>query len=107
MVKSLLEGFIVGLLLSTILHVYLRSVIPPLYQLWFLLLIIPVCAVAFYQWHLIRIRGQLRIYLEQVARKQQLPLCLNCGYNLQGLPGPLCPECGAGIRPRNEDAPSI
>ena len=35
------------------------------------------------------IRGPLRRW-----RRRRRGLCLNCGYNLRGLPEPRCPECG-------------
>ena len=56
-----------------------------------------VGAVLEYQILLIRIRGQLIMYLERTAKKQRLPMCLCCGYSLEGLPGDVCPECGKTI----------
>lgn len=47
-----------------------------------------------YQFELIRIRGQLLIHLEEMAGTQKLPMCLRCGYNLEGLQSKTCPECG-------------
>jgi hypothetical protein len=38
------------------------------------------------------IRGGLRR-----RRRHRRGLCLNCGYNLTGLPEPRCPECGQAI----------
>jgi hypothetical protein len=52
-------------------------------------------APAVYQFQIILVRGQLRLYLERAARRQKLPLCLNCGYNIEGLQSERCPECGA------------
>jgi hypothetical protein len=54
----------------------------------------PVGVVLVYQCSLIRIRGQLRTYLERVGRMQRLPMCLNCGYDHEGLTSDICPECG-------------
>lgn len=56
-------------------------------------------AVLMYQVKLIRLRGQLRIHLEKLARKQRLPMCLNCGYDHEGLVSDTCPECGMRLRP--------
>ena len=61
----------------------------------------PVVAVFFsaliYQFRLIRIRGQLLMYLEQAAKRERLPMCLGCGYNLRGMTSDRCPECGMRI----------
>ena len=54
-------------------------------------------ATLFYQWFLLRVRGQLLLSLERAAREKRLPMCLRCGYNLEGLPGDVCPECGTRI----------
>jgi len=51
-----------------------------------------------YQYFITRIRGRLLMYLEKRAKEQQLPMCLHCGYNLEGLMGDICPECGNKIR---------
>jgi len=61
--------------------------------------------IGMYQWHLTRIRGQLIAYLEEVARHQRLPMCLACGYNLEGLTSAFCPECGSRLPPfRREES---
>ena len=53
-----------------------------------------VFSVGFYQFNLIRIRGQLRIYLiEQRQQGVRVPVCVKCGYAVhQGQRA--CPECG-------------
>jgi hypothetical protein len=70
-------------------------------SLWFF------SAAALYQIDLIRIRGQLRIYLEKAAQSQQLPLCLNCGYDITGLTGRRCPECGKELPAPDEHTRSM
>lgn len=55
--------------------------------------------IAVYQWYLTRIRGQLIAYLEEAARHRRLPMCLRCGYDLQGLTSSFCPECGSRLPP--------
>jgi uncharacterized paraquat-inducible protein A len=57
-------------------------------------------AVATYQLLLIRIRGALLTYLERMAQRQRLPMCLRCGYNLEGVVSDVCPECGTRIHGR-------
>lgn len=54
-------------------------------------------ALAGYQFTLIRIRSALRMYLEKAAKTKRLPMCLGCGYNLEGLHGKTCPECGQAV----------
>ena len=44
-----------------------------------------------------RVRGHLRAYLEEAAKKERLPMCLHCGYDLTGNTSGLCPECGERI----------
>ena len=62
-----------------------------------------VSGLVWYQCSLIRIRGQLLIYLENAARRERLPMCLKCGYDLTGLAGTRCPECGMTQPPPGEE----
>src|SRR6185369_9614906 len=39
-------------------------------------------------------RDQIRLVLRACLRMQSIPLCLQCGYDLQGRAGDNCPECG-------------
>jgi hypothetical protein len=64
-----------------------------------------VLGLIWYQCSLIRIRGQLLIYLENAARHKRLPMCLKCGYELTGLAGTKCPECGMTQPPPSEEGP--
>ena len=36
------------------------------------------------------------------ARLQDSGLCVNCRYNLTGLPEPRCPECGQPFEPKGD-----
>jgi len=67
----------------------------------------PVGMVLMFQLNLIRMRGELRIYLEQVAQTQRLPMCLNCGYDHQGLTSDVCPECGKPLPSPRNGSPDI
>ena len=57
----------------------------------------PLWSILVYQIYLIRIRGQLLLYLQTAASRQRLPMCLRCGYNLEGVTSGRCPECGTTI----------
>jgi hypothetical protein len=39
-------------------------------------------------------RGRCRRFLRQELVARGVPVCLKCGYDLRGLSGPRCPECG-------------
>jgi hypothetical protein len=101
-IRCILIGGTVGIgLLSLVTGVLgLRRVI---FQ-WLAIPALLAGAAVIYQLHLIRIRGQMRLYLEKAAKQQRLPMCLRCGYNLEGLQGETCPECGLRIRPAGADA---
>jgi uncharacterized membrane protein YeaQ/YmgE (transglycosylase-associated protein family) len=62
-----------------------------------------------YQWSMRIIRADLRFELIEAFRGERLPVCLRCGYNLTGIHGDECPECGGGIRvkPFESSAPAI
>ena len=68
---------------------------------WMIAFLLPFLTVMFtalfYQYALIRIRGQLRMYLEEIrGLGVELPICLNCGYAADQSLGS-CPECGAQL----------
>ncbi len=58
------------------------------------------CAV----WHvqISAIRSAMQEEIQRLAREGSFPVCLNCGYDLRGSPGPNCPECGEPIFGRSE-----
>jgi predicted RNA-binding Zn-ribbon protein involved in translation (DUF1610 family) len=84
---TLIIGGLAGLLFLP------RRGLPP----WWYLGLWAFFAVASYQYRLIRIRGQLIMFLEKTARHKPLPMCLRCGYDLKGLTASRCPECGQRI----------
>lgn len=53
-----------------------------------------VVGLVVYQVQLFLVRIYLRIHLVDAARSERLPLCMQCGYNLEGLASDRCPECG-------------
>ncbi len=66
-------------------------------EIWLVAPMVLAAIAIVYQLRLIQVRGQLLMYLERVARKQRLPMCLGCGYDLTGLTSGTCPECGLRI----------
>ena len=71
-----------------------------LLQSWHLLLessVFILFGLLVYQCGLIQIRGQMLIYLERAAKRERLPMCLKCGYDLTGNASGVCPECGKRI----------
>ncbi|MAE63917.1 MAG: hypothetical protein CMJ18_06555 [Phycisphaeraceae bacterium] len=51
-----------------------------------------------YQFLLLRIRASLRLQIKIAYKGQKLPMCLDCGYDLESVTTSRCPECGAPIR---------
>jgi hypothetical protein len=56
-----------------------------------------VVGFAVYGWLLIRVHGQLIQYFAQIRKEQRLPVCIKCGYDLEGSQAKTCPECGAFV----------
>lgn len=94
--RSIALGILLGVLMMPFLRLFLdvRGV------MWITPIGTLLCMAMVYQFHLIRIRGQLIMYLEQASKRDRLPMCLKCGYNLRGITSERCPECGWSI-PRN------
>lgn len=85
-----------GLLLASFVGVGTARLLslPTSTAFWFSAGYLLVFATAIYQFQLIWIRGALRVFLEEHAEVNPLPLCINCGYNVHGLVSNRCPECG-------------
>ncbi len=56
-----------------------------------------------YQFCMRIIRADLRLTLINGFRGERLPICLGCGYDLKGIEGDQCPECGKGVVVREEE----
>ena len=93
--KSFGLGLILGIVGMNLIHgLWLRNSFPG----WITqLLITAVATVLIYCTSLIRIRGGVLMYLEQYGKDSRLPMCLNCGYSLEGIASETCPECGGRI----------
>lgn len=50
------------------------------------LLGIPLSYSRYYKW--------MTIYVRQYLNDHEMPICMNCGYDLRGLTHARCPECG-------------
>ena len=50
-----------------------------------------------YQMQLRGIRLQIREAIFRASAGDRLPVCLKCGYDLEGAAGDRCPECGTNI----------
>lgn len=64
-----------------------------------------------YQFFLRRVRIDIREAIVEAYRGERLPVCLKCGYPLEGIEGGKCPECGHGImvktKPETEAHPDV
>lgn len=99
-IRSVVGGMLVTILGIGIAEVTLSWRLPWQLAVYLLPFSLAMACVLVYQYHLIRIRGALITYLEQAGRQERLPMCLKCGYNLEGSTGSRCPECGYRIAPR-------
>jgi DNA-directed RNA polymerase subunit RPC12/RpoP len=61
------------------------------------LVVAGVVGCVVYQVQLHRIRSEVRSTIKRELEGERVPVCLNCGYDVQGARDPRCPECGAGI----------
>ena len=103
-IGSVLIGGIMGVVTTSIVNGLLITPTPEsIYESWQILLT-SVCgfSLVVYIVLIVMIRGQLVSFLSDVRKKQRLPMCHKCGYNLEGAQGNSCPECGALIGPPDQ-----
>lgn len=55
-------------------------------------------ALAIYLFEIGCVRVDLQTQIIEAYRGSQLPICLNCGYDLREIKTKQCPECGKGVR---------
>ena len=51
-----------------------------------------------YQRWVRRTRSDLQAYLREAHAGASLPVCLECGYDLEGIEADRCPECGEWVK---------
>lgn len=49
------------------------------------------------------IRGRKRKFVWHEIQKQGIPICVQCGYSLNGCPSDRCPECGSAVPNPSEE----
>ncbi len=96
---SFMRGFVIMLLGYAVLSAITGLLSPPSVvsglAVYVPLLLWPVATILFYQYALIRIRGQLKLYLGELrSLGVDVPVCLGCGYAVDAQMQH-CPECGA------------
>ena len=100
-VCALSFGFLAGMIATLLTAVFLSrspAAVLALGAGFFALL-----SVVAYQAQLIWLRSGLRAFLADEAQHSALPLCIHCGYNVQGLASNRCPECGQ-VLPETSEA---
>jgi len=104
---SIIQGLAVGIVLSFPLNIcayYLGASNKTFEIIGFVTSLAIISGIiGSYQYFINRVRGQLRMYLEKAAKEQPLPLCMNCGYNIEGAKESRCPECGVKIVQKMEE----
>ncbi|MEM1356222.1 MAG: hypothetical protein AAGH88_15210 [Planctomycetota bacterium] len=98
--SCVLRGLLAGLLVTGVVVTWTAGASSPPSGILAVILS-PICvallSLGLYQFSLIRIRGQLRIYLHQQRQLgKPIPVCLKCGYAVDEQAG-RCPECGATL----------
>ena len=93
--RSLGFGIMFGIVEMALIHAsWLRDQFPA----WFTLFLTSTVSTFVIYWiYLVRIRGGVLLYVEAQRKSHRLPMCLECGYNLEGVANSTCPECGAHI----------
>jgi hypothetical protein len=91
------QAVFVGIVAGGALWAGLARSAPP----WLLAAGVPAALVgasaAWYQLILWRIRISVRTQIMDGFAGQRVPVCLRCGYDVAGVRGDRCPECGAPI----------
>lgn len=99
-VNSALKGFVLILLLFFLIAITLNAMgiqQSGSYEALLAFLVLPVFSAGFFQFSMIRIRGQIRLYMkDQRTLGVKPPVCLKCGYAVEETSN-RCPECGAAV----------
>ena len=99
-ITSVIKGFALSVLLIIVVSIALTATgAQPANSVAMLLplMLWPVFAVGLFQFSMIRIRGQIRLYLcDQRTLAVKPPVCLKCGYAVEDS-AERCPECGEPV----------
>lgn len=99
-VRAMAGGFVLAMPITLLLHLLIKNLVSDqatqvLFYVFPMLLIAGTLLV--YQFFMIRIRAEMRIYLQEAKRSgEKLPVCVKCGYAIHGT-SRTCPECGAAV----------
>jgi uncharacterized paraquat-inducible protein A len=106
-VRSFMRAILFGALFGSAIHTFvvrsmLKSASPTIEVFCFVLPAVFVMLVS-YLFDIHFIRNTVRRQVVELLRGERLPVCFGCGYNLSAVTEDRCPECGKGIRVKQNE----